>query len=94
MNKYDKIKATKAEMRARFDAQTVTIDENWSILRADELNWEIRYKGKFQGFYGSIGGAIRALPAKMLSEDAKGTLKDVLRSLGAITATIEKAVPA
>lgn len=97
MDKYEKIKAAKAAKRERMQSQAVTIDDNWRILRSDELNWEIQYKPKdkwtFQGYYGTISGALRALPAKMLNEVAKNDLADVLRSVEGISATIERAIP-
>ena len=93
MNRLEKAKATKQANRERFAAQTVTIDDNWKIVRADPLNWEIQYKGKFQGYYGTIPSALRVLPAKMLNEDAKGTLTDILRCVEGISATIDKAIP-
>lgn len=93
MTRTEKAQATRQAKKAAFAAQTVTIDPNWRILRADPLNWEIQYKGKFQGYYGTIANALKALPAKMLDEQAKGTLNDVLRSVEGITATIDKAIP-
>jgi hypothetical protein len=74
-------------------SQTVTINEDWKILRADPLNWEIRYKGKPNGYFGTVSAALRALPAKMLNETARGTLSDVLRSVEGIQAVIDKAIP-
>ena len=94
MTKQEKALATRQAKKAQMESQTITIDDDWRILRADPLNWEIQYKGKFQGYYGTIPAALRVLPAKMLGEQAKGTLSDVLRSLEGVTATIEKAIPA
>ncbi len=98
MTKQEKALATRQAKKEQMQSQTVTIDENWRILRSDELNWEIQFhqrdKWTFQGYYGTISSALKALPAKMLSEIAKGSLSDVLRSLEGITATIEKAIPA
>ena len=73
-----KIAATKAAKTEQFKSQTVLIDDNWRIIRADSLNWEIQYKGKFYGYFGDLCNAFRALPSKMLKESAKGTLADVL----------------
>lgn len=88
-----RIQAAKQANKERMAAQTVTIDENWRILRSDPLNWEIQYKGKFNGYFPSISNAIKALPAKMLNETAKNDLGEVLRSLNAIQETIDKAIP-
>lgn len=93
MTRGEKAKATRAAQKERMASQTVTIDDHWQIIRADPLNWEIRYKGKFQGYYGTIGNALCALPSKMLNESAKGTLTDIRRTLEGISSTIEKAIP-
>ena len=82
---------TKRQNKEAHAEQKVTIDENWTIQRVDPLNWEIRYKDKFNGFYGTIVSALNALPAKMLSEEAKGTLKDVQTQQKAILERIEMA---
>jgi hypothetical protein len=93
MTKSEKMIASRAATRERLKTQTVTINQDWRILRADPLNWEIQYKTKFQGYYGTIGGALRALPDKMLNEQAKGTLTDLLRTVDGIQGMIEKAIP-
>lgn len=82
---------TKRQKALGFADQKVVVDENWQVQRADELNWEVRYKGKFRGFYGTIASALDALPDKMLSEEAKGTLKDVKSMQEAIHERIEEA---
>jgi len=89
----EKARATKQANKERFEAQTVTIDENWRILRSDPLNWEIQYKGKFNGYFPTLSSVLKRLPAKMLDETAKGDLSEVLRSLQAIQEVIEKAIP-
>jgi hypothetical protein len=89
-----KIAATKAAKAEQFKSQTVWIDDNWRITRADSLNWEIQYKGKFCGYFGDLYNAFKALPGKMLKESAKGTLADVLECQRGILARIEKALPA
>lgn len=91
--KGEKIRAAKEAQRKRLRSQTVTVDQHWKILRTDPLNWELRYKGKFKGYYGTITDAIRALPSKMLDEVAKNDLAEVLRSLQGIEETIERAIP-
>jgi hypothetical protein len=89
-----KITATKAAKAEQFKIQTVRIDDNWRIIRADSLNWEIQYKGKFYGYFGDIHNAFKALPSKMLKESAQGTLAEVLECQRAIVARIERALPA
>jgi hypothetical protein len=88
-----KMLKSKADKKARLESQTVTVDDNWRIRRSDPFNWEVQYKKKFQGYYPSVSAAIRALPAKMLNEDARGTLTDVLRSAEGIVALVERAIP-
>ena len=48
MNENAKRKAleTKAANREKWDNQTIVIDETWSIVRVDELNWQIRHKDR------------------------------------------------
>lgn len=92
-DRLEKARATREAKREAMASQTVTIDKHWRILRADPMNWEIQYKGKFQGYYGTIVAALKALPAKMLDEEAKGTLNDLLRYAEGIRTTIERAIP-
>ena len=82
---------TKRQKKEAHAGQKITVDENWVIQRVDPLNWEIRYKGKFNGFYGTISSALNSLPAKMLSEEAKGTLKDLQTQQNGISERIEMA---
>jgi hypothetical protein len=88
-----KIAATKAVKAEQFKSQTIRIDDNWRIIRADALNWEIQYKGRFCGYFGDLFNAFKALPGKMLKESAKGTLADVLERQRGILARIERALP-
>lgn len=87
-----KTRATKEAKRSAFAAQTIEIDNDWRVIRADELNWELQYQGKFKGFYNNLGEAFRSIPAKMLTAAAKNSLADVQRSLQAIHVTIENAL--
>ena len=88
-----RIAATKAAKARQFKSQTIQIDDKWRIVRADSLNWEIQYKGKFCGYFGDLHNAFKALPGKMLKESAKGTLTDVLECQRGIVARIERALP-
>lgn len=93
MTRQDMISATKAANKAKLKSQTVTIDQDWKIRRVDPLNWEIQYKGEGKGYFPTVSGAIKALPSKMLNEQAKGDLADVLRSVDSIREMIDKAIP-
>lgn len=47
MNKKERSKKaieTKRLKREGFQNQTIEIDDNWRILRADKLNWEVQFK--------------------------------------------------
>ena len=85
------MRATNLAKRERFARQVIDLDERWQIRRADKLNWELRFKGKRQGFYGTLLGAFQALPAKMLQEEASGTLVEVTRTLRGIVEKVESA---
>ena len=87
-----RIRAAKAAKSAGFASQVVTINDDWKIVRADENNWEVRHKGKFNGYFGTLTAAFKAIPAKMLDEQAKGSLNQVLEGQKAIVATIETAL--
>jgi hypothetical protein len=84
--------AAKAANAARFRGQDIPIDKNWRAVRADQLNWELRYKGKFFGYYGSLAGALRALPDKMLSESAGSFMAEVHGRQKAILESVDKAL--
>lgn len=83
---------TKREQAAQWAAQTVRIDNSWRIVRSDELNWEVQYKTKFKGFYGTLPAALRSLPDKMIGEEAGNSLATVQRSQKAILDRIENAL--
>jgi hypothetical protein len=83
---------TKKAKKEQFAAQTIRVDDDWQIVRADEINWEVQFKGKFRGFFGSLPNAFDSLPAKMLGEQAQGDVAAVLGSQKAIQETIRKAL--
>lgn len=87
-----KLAAGRARANAAFAEQVIVIDSDWTIRRSDELNWEIQYKGRFNGFYSSIIGAFKALPAKMLNDEVKTSLACVIESQKAINEKIESAL--
>lgn len=86
--------ATNKANAERWEKQTVTVDENWSIHRFDQKNWQIVSKKPKspENFYGSLFAALQALPAKMLSEQAKGSLNDLLELNRAIQQRIGMAI--
>lgn len=83
---------TKKAKTAQFASQTIKVDDNWKIVRADELNWEVQFKGKFKGYFGRLIDAFRALPAKMLGEEAQGTVADLTGLQKAINEHVENAL--
>lgn len=87
-----KLKEGRAKARTSFAGQVVKVDEHWTVRRADELNWMVEYKGKFHGFYGTILSAFKALPAKMVSEEAKTSLANVMECQKAINERIERSL--
>jgi len=95
--KSDKIKATLKAKAEKFKSQTINVDENWSIVRRDELNWQIRHKDQRapydKWFFGTLRSALLALPDKMLGEEAKGTIDDVRRRHEGICEAVLNALP-
>jgi len=88
----EKRKATLAKRKAEFEAQTIKIDDDWTVRRADELNWVIEHKGQFDGYYGFIVDAFRSLPRKMLNEEVKNSLQDIVGHQNDIEERIMEAV--
>jgi len=95
--KSEKIKATLKAKAEKFRSQTIKVDENWSIVRLDELNWQIRHKDQRapydKWFFGTLRGALLALPEKMLGREAKGTIDDVRRCYRSFCETVLNALP-
>jgi hypothetical protein len=85
------IAARKAQA-VQFAAQTIVIDDDWRIVRADRLNWEVQYKGAFYGYYGRLLNAFQALPAKMLDAGAKDSLQRIQECQTAINERIATAL--
>src|SRR6516162_2232690 len=81
--KADKIKATLKAKAEKFKSQTIKVDENWSIVRLDELNWQIRHKDQRapydKWFFGTLRGALLALPDIATGEEAKNAIAEVSR---------------
>ena len=95
--KSEKIKATLKAKAEKFRSQTIKVDENWSIVRRDELNWQIRNKTQREPFdrwfFGTLRDAILSLPDKMLGEEAKGTIDDVRRCYRGFCEAVLNALP-
>lgn len=92
MTTQEKANATKQAIAAQYAAQTIVIDDQWRIVRSDFYNWEIQHKGRFFGYYGRLTDAFRALPKKMVSEAAAGTLQEILALERATCQLVEKAL--
>jgi hypothetical protein len=87
----DKMEATRRANLDKWASQTIKIDNDWQILRDDELNWRIEYQGRFYGFYSNIPQCFKALTAKMLTEEARLDAKTVIDAQKAICEKIDKA---
>jgi hypothetical protein len=87
-----KMVAGRQAQLAAWAGQTIEVDENWKVVRSDELNWEIQYKGRFYGYYSNIPQCFNALASKMLDEVAKGKLNEVVNAQNAICEKISKAL--
>ena len=96
--KSEKIKATLKAKAEKFKSQTIRVDENWSIVRLDELNWQIRHKDQKapydKWFFGTLRGALLALPDKMRGEEeAKNAIADVARCYRGFCEAVLNALP-
>jgi len=81
--------ATCAAKRNKRESQTIIIDENWRIVRADELNWEVQFNEKFYGYFGSLKNAFNGLLKKMISDSARIDLQECLKAIKEIEEKIE-----
>ena len=95
--KPEKIKATLKAKAKKFRSQTIKVAENWSIVRLDELNWQIRHKDQRapydKWFFGTLRGALLALPDKMIGEEAKNAIADVSRCYRSFCEAVLNALP-
>ena len=89
---YHKTEATKQAIRDQYARQILVIDNRWTVKRHDFYNWTVLLKGKFYGFYPTIFGALKALPAKMLGEEAKNSLQASVAQQKAINERIDTAL--
>ncbi len=88
----DKMKATIAAQREKREGQTIVIDKDWRIVRADELKWEVQFKEKFDGYYGNLKNAFNGLLKKMISDSARKDVAEVLKRISEIEKKIEAAL--
>jgi hypothetical protein len=86
------MKATIAAQKEKRESQTIVIDEDWKIIRADELNWEVQFKGKFYGYFGSVKNAFNGLLKKMLNASAQKDMAEILKRIEEIESKIEAAL--
>jgi hypothetical protein len=89
LSRAEKMSATCAAKKTQRESQTIIIDENWRIVRADDLNWEVQFNEKFDGYYGSIKNAFNGLLRKMISDSARKDVAEVLKRLDEIEKKIE-----
>jgi hypothetical protein len=94
-DKGKKIQAAKAAKQAVFGKQLIKVNDEWSIARIDEYNWQIRKKTlpypKAQPWYfGTLQGAFVALPEKMLDEEAKNSMAEAQRDYRRFLEVVEK----
>jgi len=95
--KSEKIKATLKAKAEKLKSQTIKVDENWSIVRLDELNWQIRHKDQRapydKWFFGTLRGALLALPDKMIGEEAKNAIAEISRRYRGFCEAVLNALP-
>lgn len=87
----EKIVAAKAAKAAARAEQIIEINEEWRIVRADEWNWEIKFKGKSKGYYGRLRHAFEALADKMIDQKPCNSVALVLNELKGIREVVEAA---
>jgi hypothetical protein len=94
--KSEKIKATVKAKAEKFKSQTIKVDESWSIVRLDELNWQIRHKDQRapydKWFFGTLRGALLALPDIATGEEAKNAIAEVSRCYRSFCEAVLKAL--
>ena len=89
LSQAQKMQATIKARKEKFENQTIVIDGDWKIVRADSLNWEIQFQSKFKGYFGNLFCAFQALPKKMIAESVVNDLNDVFNVLKSIGEKIE-----
>lgn len=87
-----KAKITKDFKRSLWSKQRLQINPDWKISRFDQLNWQILHQNRHHGFYGSILGALMALPGKALSEATKTSLEALQEAQQGILKDIRQAL--
>jgi len=75
-----KAKATLKAKAKEYQDQAIRINEDWSVIRIDDLNWQIKYTGKSERikklgtdrwYFGSVRGALVGVFQVALNEDPK-----------------------
>lgn len=89
LSRAEKMSATCAARKEKREGQTIIIDENWRIVRADELNWEVQFNEKFYGYFSSLKNAFNGLLKKMISDSARKDVAEVLKRIDEIEKKIE-----
>lgn len=88
-----KAKVTKDAKKAVYADQTIRINNEWSVIRLDDLNWQIRQKGRKEPwdrwYYGSVKGALYGVFEKALNEEPHKWGRDLITLATRITACLD-----
>lgn len=88
-----KAKATLEAKAQNYRSQTIKINEDWSVIRLDDLNWQIKRKGQKEPwdrwYYGSVKGALYGVFEKALNEEPQKWGHDLITLATRITACME-----
>jgi len=73
----------------------IVVDKDWEIRRIDRFNWIIVHEGQWfeKGYHGTLCSAFAALPAAMLSVEAKNDVGEILEATRRLQKTIRNAIP-
>jgi hypothetical protein len=73
-----KAKATLEAKAKEYARQAIKINPEWSVVRIDDLNWQIKQKGRKEPwdrwYYGSVKGALLGVFQKALNEQPQNFL--------------------
>ena len=100
-----KAKATLEAKAQNYKSQTIRINEDWSVVRVDDLNWQVKQKGRKEPwdrwYFGSVKCALYGVFEKALNEqpqkwlanrsviDLRGADSGVHGPIGVINVTTE-----
>ncbi len=72
----DRVLKTKATLEAKaqaYKSQKIQVNPEWSIVRVDDLNWQIKQKGRKEPwdrwYFGTLRGALTGVFDKALNEE-------------------------